>query len=220
MNVLIIGGGQVGEHLAKLMLENNLSVKIIDNRESIIARLKSKFPADALFLGDGTDTAVMEACGISGADVVAAVTGTDESNLVASTIAKFEFNVPRVIARVNNPKNEWLYNSNMGVDAAINQADIMSHLIIEEIDIKNIMTLMKTSRGKRSIVRVQVDEGARAVGKLVRELDLPHEALLIAIHRGDDVIIPRGGTDILAGDGILAFINDESRAKLNSVFCR
>ncbi len=220
MNILIIGGGQVGEHLAKLMIENRLSVKIIDNRESIVARLRSKYPPELIFLGDGTDTGVLEACGISEADVVAAVTGADESNLVVSTIAKYEFNVPRVIARVNNPRNEWLYNSNMGVDVAINQADIMAHLIVEEIDIKNMMTLMKTSRGKRSIVQIQVDEGARAAGKLVRELELPHEALLIAIHRGDDVIIPRGGTQIMAGDGILAFINDESRAKLNGIFCR
>lgn len=218
MKVLIIGGGQVGEYLAKLMLENNFGVKIIDNRETIIEKLKAKLPAEIICFGSGTDPNVLEACGIGNADVVAAVTGEDEINLVAATIAKFEFNVPRVIGRVNNPENSWLYNIGMGVDVALNQADLMARLIVEELDIKNILTLMKINHGNNSIVQIKVDENSPAAGKPVRELDIPHNALIIAVYRGEEVIIPRGGTAIMGGDGVLAFTNNDALAKLNKIF--
>lgn len=219
MKVLIIGGGQVGEYLARLMLENGCSVKIIDNRESVIKKLKAKLPEDVIYHGNGTDPSLMEACGIADADVVAAVTGEDESNLVASTIAKFEFNVPRVIARVNNPENSWLFNAGMGVDAAINQADLMAHLVLDEIDLKNVLTLMKLNRGKRSIVKITVGDNSIAANKQLKDIEMPPECLVIAVYRGEEVIVPRGNTKIMGGDGILAFINNESSKILDGIFC-
>ena len=105
MKVIIIGGGQVGAYIAKLLLNDNCSVKVIENREIVVEKLKKILPLDTIVLGSGTDPNILESCGIAEADVVATVTGADETNLVASTIAKFEFDVPRVIARVNNPQN-------------------------------------------------------------------------------------------------------------------
>jgi trk system potassium uptake protein TrkA len=149
---------------------------------------------------------------------VAAVTGADEANLVASTIAKFEFAVPRVIARVNNPKNTWMFNSSMGVDACLNQADLMAHLVVEEIDLKNMLTLLKVSRGNYSIVQLKVDGSSVAVNKAVKELNIPVNALLIAVYRNKDVIIPRGETTILDGDTILAFADNDAQLKINEIF--
>ena len=98
--------------------------------------------------------------------MLAAVTGEDETNLVAATIARFEFDVPRVIARVNNPKNAWLFNAGMGVDVAINQADLMAHLVVEEMDQTAMLTLMKISRGSHSIVQYKLSDSAGCGGSV------------------------------------------------------
>ncbi len=218
MKVIIIGGGKVGAYIAKLLLENNHSVKLIESRESTLNKLKTEIPEDVLVHGSGTDPNVLETCGIGETDVVATVTGADEANLVASTIAKFEFDVPRVIARVNNPQNAWLFNHSMGVDVSLNQADLMSHLVVEEMDLKNMLTLMKLNRGDYSIVQVKVDHQSESVNKKLRELIIPTKAVLISISRGKEVIIPRGDTVIRAGDNILAFADKDSQIRINEIF--
>lgn len=218
MKVIIIGGGQVGEYIANLLLNNDYSVKLIDNREHIITHLKKELPTDAIIFGNGTDPNILESAGISTADVVVAVTGADESNLVVSTIAKFEFGVPRVVARVNNPKNAWLYNIDMGVDVGLNQADLMAHIVIEEMDLKNMFTLMKLSLGSYSIVQIKVDDECKAVQKAVKDLNIPPHSKLIVIYRGEEVIIPGGNTIICAGDSILALANSDTQVTINEIF--
>lgn len=218
MNVIIIGGGQVGSYIANLLLSNKYTVRIIDNREHIIEKLQKELPAETIIFGNGTDPNILEVAGVSKADVLVAVTGADETNLVAATLAKFEFGVPRVIGRVNNPKNAWLFNAKMGVDVSLNQADILGHMVIEEMDLKNIFTLLKLSMGNYSIVRISVDEGSFAVGKNVRDLGIPTEAKLILLSRGKDVTLPVGDTLIEAGDVLLALTNEETQIKLNAMF--
>jgi trk system potassium uptake protein TrkA len=218
MKVIIIGGGKVGAYIAKLLLNSNCSVKLIENREIVLNKLRRDLPEDILVYGSGSEPNILEACGISETDVVAAVTGADETNLVASTIAKFEFDVPRVIARVNNPQNAWLFNSGMGVDVALNQADLMAHLVVEEMDLKNILTLMELNRGDYSIVQVKIDNKSLSVNKTLRDLVIPANAVLIAINRGKEVIIPRGDTIINSGDSILVFADKDSQVTLNELF--
>jgi trk system potassium uptake protein TrkA len=218
MKVIIVGGGQVGAYIANLLLNNKCSVKIIENREDVYNKLKSEFADGTVVFGGGTDPNILESCGIGDADVLAAVTGADEANLVASTIAKFEFGVPRIIARVNNPKNAWMFNTGMGVDVALNQADLMAHLVVEEMDLKNMLTLLKMSHGDYSIVQIKVDSQSKAVNKAVKELDIPIKAVLIALYRGKDVIIPRGNTTIMGGDDILAFADEDAKVKINELF--
>ena len=218
MKVIIIGGGQVGSYIANILLNNNCAVKVIDNRERILAKLKRDFPIDTIVFGNGTDPNILESSGIAEADVVAAVTGADETNLVASTIAKFEFGVSRVIARVNNPKNAWLFNPGMGVNVGLNQADLMAHLVVEEIDFKNMLTLMKINRGSYSIVQAKVDDQSRAVHRAVKDLAIPVNSVLIAIYRGKDVIIPHGDTIIYSGDNILAFADEGTQVMINELF--
>ncbi|MBI3302420.1 MAG: TrkA family potassium uptake protein [Deltaproteobacteria bacterium] len=135
MNVLIVGGGEVGTYLASLLLAGGHRVKVIEMRRDDIPRLQRDLPADVVISGNGTDPTVLEAAGIRQAHVVAAVTGTDETNLVVTSLARFEFNVPRTIARVHTPKNVWMFTLAMGVDVALNQADLMAHLIAEEMSL-------------------------------------------------------------------------------------
>jgi trk system potassium uptake protein TrkA len=149
---------------------------------------------------------------------VAAVSRADETNLVITSLARFEFNVPRTIARVNNPKNVWLFTPEMGVDVALNQADLMAHLIAEEMSLGDMMTLLKLRRGKYSIVENRVDPRAVASGKPVRELDLPHECVLTAIFRGGELIIPRGETILQPDDEVLALVHISQLDRLASLF--
>ena len=218
MKVIVIGGGQVGAYIADLLLKSDCLVKVIENRENVLDKLERELPHDVIIRGSGTEPNVLESSGIVDADVVAAVTGADETNLVASTIAKFEFAVPRVIARVNNPKNAWLFDSGMGVDVRISQADLMAHIVVEQMDLKNMLTLMKISTGDCSIVQLAVDAASEAVGRPVKDMVIPQDSLLIAILRGDDVIIPRGDTIVCANDRILALADEDSQVVLNKLF--
>ena len=218
MKVIIIGGGQTGAHIAGILLANKCEVTVIENREHIIQKLKKDIPEKNILFGNGTDPNVLEQAGITKADVVAAVTGADETNLVAATIARFEFDVPRVIARVNNPKNAWLFNAGMGVDVAINQADLLAHLVVEEMNQVAMLTLMKISRGTFSIVQFKVSETACAVGKHIRDLTLPAQAVLIAVYQGEKTLIPHGDTVIGVGDIVLAFADETAQQQLNTLF--
>jgi trk system potassium uptake protein TrkA len=218
MKVIIIGGGQVGAYIANLLLANKCEVTVLENRADVLSKLKNDLPENVIMAGSGTDPKHLEAAGIGDADVVVAVTGVDETNLVASTLAKMEFGVPRVIARVNNPKNAWLFNSGMGVDVGVNQADLMAHLVVTEMDLTNMMTIMKLNDGNYSIVQIGIDAKSPAISKAVKDLAIPQNALLITISRGQETIVPNGDTVIRVGDSIVALTNEENRTRLYKLF--
>ena len=215
--VLVVGGGKVGTYLASLLLADGHSVTVIEGRSEEFPRLQQNLPVEVHVQGNGTDPLVLEAAGIRQADVVAAVSRADETNLVRTSLARFEFNVPRTIARVNNPKNAWLFTPEMGVDVALNQADLMAHLIAEEMSLGDMMTLLKLRRGQYSIVENRVNPRAVAAGKPIRELDLPHECVLTAIFRGGELIIPRGETILQPDDEVLALVHVSQLDRLASL---
>ncbi len=216
-NILVIGGGKVGTYLASLLLANGYSVKVIEGNPDEFLRLQKDLPGDILVRGDGTDPSVLEGAGIRTADVVAAVSRADETNLVVTSLARFEFNVPRTIARVNVPKNAWLFTHEMGVDVALNQADLMAHLIAEEMTLGDMMTLLKLRKGQYSIIENRVDPVSAAAGKAVRDLDLPRDSVLIALIREGDLIIPRGDTVLLPDDEVLALVHSSQLERLGSL---
>ncbi len=218
MKVIIIGGGQVGSHLANLLHSNGHEVKVIEHREKVFNKLEEELPRDILIFGNGSDPEVLESAGIDTANVVAAVTGADEINLVVSTLAKMEFGVQRVVARVNNPKNAWLFNSGMGVDIGVNQADLMAHFVVEEMNMKDMFTLLKLGRGNYSIIQMKVQADAKATNQLLKDLPVPKSTVLIAIARDGSILIPKGHTQILEGDDIMAFTDEQSRAELKEIF--
>jgi trk system potassium uptake protein TrkA len=215
--VLVVGGGKVGTYLASLLLADGHQVKVIEGRREEFLRLQEKLPAEVHVQGNGTDPSVLESAGIRQADVVAAVSRADETNLVITSLARFEFNVPRTIARVNNPKNAWLFTPEMGVDVALNQADLMAHLIAEEMSLGDMITLLKLRRGQYSLVENRVDPRAAAAGKPLKEIDLPRECVLAAIIRGGELIIPRGETVLQPDDEVLALVHISQLDRLASL---
>jgi len=216
MNVIIVGGGKVGTYLSAVLLAEGHRVQVIEVRREEIPGLQAalRHPQGGVTLGSGTDPNVLEAAGIRQAAVVAAVTGADETNLVVTSLARFEFNVPRTIARVNNPKNAWMYTPEMGVDVALNQADLIARLIAEEMSLGDMMTLLKLRRGQYSLVEEKVHSTALAVGKAVQELKLPPDCVLTAIIRKGELIVPHGNTVLEPADEVLAVVHASQLAQL------
>jgi trk system potassium uptake protein TrkA len=207
MFVIIVGGGNIGSHLANMLLEGGHTVKIIDERPAPLENLPRELPAEVIIAGDGSSPVTLEAAGIRKANVLAAVTGSDETNLVVTSLARFEFNVPRVIARVNNPKNAWLFNQEMGVDVALNQADILARLVAEEMSLGDMMTLLKLRKGEFSLIEEKVHPLSPSANKCVREIGMPDDSVIVAIIRKNQLLIPHGDTILLPADEVLALVH-------------
>lgn len=214
MKVLIVGGGKVGSDLAALLLASQHEVILIEERADVVARLQKDFAPGMVHRGSGTDPLLLEAVGIHQADVVAAVTGQDETNIVIATLARFAFAAPRVIARVNNPKNAWMFTTQMGVDVALNQADVMARLIAEEMSLGDMMTLLKLTKGQYSLVEERVHATAPAAGQALGNLPLPVDCALAAIIRRGELQIPRADFILEADDEVLAVIHTDQTAAL------
>ncbi|WP_321506687.1 NAD-binding protein [uncultured Methanoregula sp.] len=217
MRILIVGGGKVGTYLAGLLLADGHTVKVVEGGKEEYRLMAAELPADVVLFGSVTDPEVLETAGIREADVVAAVTRTDETNLVITSLARFEFNVQRTIARVNIPKNAWLFTPEMGVDVPLNQADLMAHLIAEEMSMGDVMTLLKLRRGQYSLVENKVSSRAIAAGKAIKDLNLPSECVLPAIIRNGNLIIPRGDTVLLPEDEVFALVHVSQLDALASI---
>ena len=213
-SVIIVGAGKVGIHLAALLLGQGYDAQVIEIEEGRRAELDRARSGAKLVLGSGTDPDALEAAGVRQASVVAAVTGTDEVNLVVSSLARFEFGVPRTVARVNDPAHAWMFTPEMGVDVGVNQADILGFLIAEEISLGSMMTLMKLHKGDYSVVEERVHPAAPAAGKAVRDLNLPAECILAAVLREGKLIVPKGGTVLLPEDEVLAVIHGSAAPAL------
>lgn len=170
--------------------------------------------------GNGSDAATLEAAGILTADVVVAVTGADEVNLVVSMLAKMEYGVQRVIARVNNPRNSWMFTPGMGVDVGVNQADILARFVREGLDLKDVYTLMRLGLGSQehAIVQVEVRPGSRACGHMIKDVELPDQTVLVAVERGDEILIPNGDTVLAESDSVIAFTDGAGREKIHRAF--
>ena len=218
MKVIIIGGDQVGAYLATLLLSNGHEVQLIEQSEKTYNKLLKEMPSELLVLGNESDTEILKKAGIESADVVVAVSRADETNLVVSTLAKMEFRVPHVVSMVNNPKNAWLYNGQMGVDVCVNQAEILAKLVVEDMDLKDMFTVLKLNSGEYSIVQINVVEEAKAKNQYIKDLLIPKKTVLISITRNGTVLIPKGDTQILVGDEILALTDESSRKVLKEIF--
>jgi len=213
MFVIIVGGGMTGSQLAFQLLNGGHKVRLIEDRPTVLERLREELPNEVIIAGDGSSPSVLESAGIEDAQVLAAVTGEDEDNLVVTTLARFEFGVPRVIARVNNPKNTWLFTPDMGVDVALCQSDILAKLIAEEMSIGDMMTLLKLRKGEYSIVEEKVHPKAVVVGKMLRDIDLPPQCVFAAVIRKGKLIVPNGDTELAPVDEIIALVHASQAVK-------
>jgi len=207
MFVIIVGGGNTGSYLAKLLINGGHFVKVVEERPAVLEKIKLEIPPDAIIAGDGSSPQVLETAGVLKANVLAAVTGSDETNLVITSLARFEFNEPRVIARLNNPKNVWLFTPEMGVDVALNQADILARLVAEEMSLGDMMTLLKLRKGEYSLVEEKVHPLSPAASKYLRDLKIPSECVVVAIIRKKQLLIPHGDTMLLPADEVIALVH-------------
>jgi len=220
MFVIVVGGGNTGSELTKYLLDAGHTVRVIDERPNVLAKLATEIPAESIVTGDGSSPAILEKAGIHEAQVLAAVTGSDETNLVVTSLARFEFNVPRVIARINNSKNAWLFTPEMGVDVSLNQAEILARLSVEEMSIGDMMTLLKLTHGKYSLVEEKIEPGAPAIGMLISDLGLPPNCIISGIIRHGELVLPRGTTVLEEQDEVLALLDDAARQTLAHLLSR
>jgi trk system potassium uptake protein TrkA len=218
MFVLIVGGGNTGAHLADILLAQGHRVRIMETRPDVLSRLHRDIPTEAIFVGDGTDPADLEAAGVRGANVLAAVLAEDEANLVVTSLGRFHFEVPRTIARVNVPRNAWLFTPAMGVDVALDNAGLMAKLIAEEMSLGDMMVMLKLRRGEYTLVEIKLPPRSVAVGAKIRDLSLPSDTVIAAILRRGEVVIPRGDTTFAAGDEVLALVNSTNANAVATLF--
>jgi trk system potassium uptake protein TrkA len=217
MNVIIAGGGRVGRFLATMLLARGDRVRVIERRPARLAELSQQLPAGVTVSGSAVDLATLEAAGARTAQVVAAVTDSDEANLVIANLARFEFGVKRTIARINESPHAWLFTSQMVLDVALDQADIIGRLIAEEMSLGDMMTLLKLRKGQYSVVEEKVDPASAAVGRAISALDLPDECALAAIIRKGELLIPHPDTVLQVADEILAVVHADELGRLSAI---
>jgi trk system potassium uptake protein TrkA len=155
---------------------------------------------------------VLDSVGIRQADVVASVTGDDEDNLVVSLLAKQEFGVPRVVARVNNPKNYWMFNQMWGVDVSVSTPHLITSLVQEATSVGSFVRLMQLKGGKAELVEVTLAENSPAANRAISELVLPRSATIVAIVRAERVMVPSDETVLRVGDEVMALITEDAEA--------
>lgn len=202
MYIVIVGAGKVGYFLAKRLVAANHIVSIIDKDKVICEEIAREIEA-LVINGDGCDPRILEEAGIERADVMAAVTGDDEDNLVICQLAKERFNVGRAVGRVNNPDNEHTF-SELGVDVPVDSTKIIAKIIEEEVSFSDFVNLMSFKRGKLAIVRVDLPADSPVIDKEVKDIQLPADSVLVSILRQDEVIVPKGNTVLRPGDDIIA----------------
>lgn len=207
VHILIAGAGKVGRFLA-LNLQDIYTVGVIDLDETHLAQLAGE-PNITVYHGDATSPADLEAAGVLKADIVVAVTGDDEDNLVISQLAKEVYSIPRVIGRINDPRNQWLFTGKWGVDIAVSSPQIILQLIAEELSLGDVLTLLKLKVGELSLVEVSLPESSPARDKKVKDVGFPKNAVAVALLRDTAVIVPHGDTTMHAGDSILLVTRPE-----------
>ncbi|HEX6844257.1 MAG TPA: TrkA family potassium uptake protein [Actinomycetota bacterium] len=214
MKVVVTGGGAIGRHLAHDLAERGHEVALIEQHKETVEALKEQMPSVKTMLGDACEPWVLEDADMAHADVLVAATGDDEDNLVTSLLAKQEFGVPRVLARVNHPENEWLFTDQWGVDQAVSPPHLLTALVEEAVTTGDLVRLLRLEGGKVSIVEMKLDDSSPAAGKPVYELRLPTDATIVAVLREGHVVIVQPETVLAAGDEVVALAVPDAEQSL------
>ena len=219
MRVAVAGAGNVGTFIATALVQNGHEVLLIEQSPAVAARIEV-IDGIELRVGDACEVSSLREAGLERCDVVVAATGDDEDNLVVSLLAKQEFAVPRVIARVNHPKNQWMFNESWGVDVAVSTPHLITSLVDEAVSVGRLVRLFQLEGGKVGLVEVTLAPDAEVVGKEIKDIAIPRNATFVAIVRRDSVVMPRGDTALQAGDEVLAIVTPESEDVVRNVLTR
>jgi trk system potassium uptake protein TrkA len=214
MRVVIAGGGAVGRHLAADLAGRGHRITLIDQNPAVTEKAVASAPGVTVVLGDACELWVLEKADVSEADVVVAATGDDEDNLVVSLLSKQEYGVPRVLARVNHPKNEWMFTEQWGVDDAVSPPHILTALVEEAVSVGDLVRLMRLERGAVGLVELKLPEDSPNAGRPLYELRLPPDSAIVAILREGHVVIPQPESVLSAGDEILALVDPDAEDQL------
>jgi trk system potassium uptake protein TrkA len=213
--VAIAGAGAVGRSVAAELLENGHEVLLIDKAPSAVS--VQRVPQAEWLLADACEIAALDQAALERCQVVIAATGDDKVNLVVSLLAKTEYGVPRVVARVNHPKNEWLFNDGWGVDVAVSTPRLMSALVEEAVSVGDLVRLMRFSQGEANLVELTLPDKAALVGTRVGEVAWPHDTALVAIVRHGRVLVPDPDDALAAGDELLFVAAAEREPELQAL---
>ena len=216
MRIAIAGAGNVGRAIARELLENGHQVLLIDKDPKALKM--DSVPSAEWLLADACEITALDVAKLDGCQVLVAATGDDKVNLVASLLGKTEYGVPRVVARVNHPKNEWMFDSSWGVDVAVSTPRIISALVEEAVSVGDVVRLFSFRKGEANLVEITLPDTAKCCGKTVGEVELPEDASLAAIVRDSHVITPKDHDVFAAGDELLFVASAKAEEKLKSCF--
>jgi trk system potassium uptake protein TrkA len=209
MRVAVAGAGNVGLFVANDLQANGHDVLLIEQNPAVIERSVT-YDGVEWYIADACEVASLREAGIDRCEVVVAATGDDEDNLVISLLSKQEFGVPRVIARVNHPKNEWMFSANWGVDLSVSTPHLITALVEEAVTVGRLIHILQFEGGQARLVEVTLAPDSPVVDRLIKEVEVPRDATFVAIVRGDHVVVPRGDTLFEVGDEVLAMVTPES----------
>jgi trk system potassium uptake protein TrkA len=214
MRVVIAGAGAVGRHLAADLAERGHQIWLIDQNPRVTEKAVATAPGVTVVLGDACELWVLEKARVAEADAVVAATGDDEDNLVVSLLSKQEYGVPRVLARVNHPKNEWMFTEQWGVDDAVSPPHILTSLVEEAVTVGDLVRLLRLERGAVGLVELTLPDDSPNAGRPLYELRLPPESAIVAIVREGHVVIPQPETVLAGSDEVIALTAPEAEEAL------
>ena len=209
MKVAVSGAGKVGSYIAADLLEAGHQVLVIEKDVDLVARKQASLAVEWV-IADACELSSLAESGITDCECVVAATGEDQVNLVISLLAKQEFAVPRVVARVNHPKNQWLFNESWGVDVSVSTPHLLTALVEEAVSVGSLVQLLQFEGGDASLVEVTLATNSPAADKAIVELAVPRDASIVALVRQRRLLVPRGDTVLQVGDEVLALVTKES----------
>jgi len=212
MYIIVMGGGQVGYHLTRTLTSKGHEVLLVEKDPRRAAQINEEL-GPVVFEGDGCEFRTLQQIGTSRADIVAAVTGDDEDNLIMCQISKVKFGVQRTIARINDPRNEDIFRR-LGIDETVSSTKVIDDLIEQEMATGDVIPLAALRRGDLEIVEANIRQGAPAANRAVKDLDLPGESLISCVIRSGKAMIPQGDTVLLPDDLVVALVRSDQESAL------
>ncbi|NNN21022.1 MAG: TrkA family potassium uptake protein [Acidimicrobiales bacterium] len=216
MKVAICGAGNVGTFIAHDLAAAHHTVLVLEKDIELVSKLKPS-PNIQWIGADACEVSALQKAGFDTVDVVVAATGDDEDNLVISLLAKQEFAVPRVVARVNHPENMWLFNESWGVDVSVSTPHLLSALVEEAVSVGSLVRLLQFGGGDARLVEVTLAEDSPASGSVIADLGLPRDATVVAVVRDRHVVVPRGDTILGPSDEVLVLVTADAEPQVHAI---
>jgi len=218
VKVAIAGAGSVGTAIARDLSANRHDVLVLEVDAELVAKRRQELPQVTWIAADACEVSSLDAAGLATVDVVVAATGDDEDNLVVSLLSKQEFAVPRVVARVNNSKNQWLFNETWGVDVSVSTPLLLTALVEEAVSVGSLVRLLQFEGGNAHLVEVTLADDSPAAGTAIADLGVPRDATVVAVVRDDRLVVPRGDTVLQPGDEVLVLVTAAAEPAIRPLF--